>query len=73
MATLIHMPEDVVHQKNDQPHRHFRDENHHPDPVELTGGLGHQMSPTDPGNPQNWPVYKKIYTSAVAIAFAFAV
>ena len=79
MATLIHMPEDVVHQKNDQPHRHFRDEHHHhpqathPDPVELTSGLGHQMSPTDPENPQNWPIHKKIYTSVVAIAFAFAV
>ncbi|KAL9000209.1 MAG: hypothetical protein Q9169_001111 [Polycauliona sp. 2 TL-2023] len=35
--------------------------------------IGHMMSPTDPDNPQNWPLSRKIYASAVATAFAFAV
>jgi hypothetical protein len=79
MATHVQMSDEHMHPKDPQLHRHFRDEHHHhpqathQDPVKLTSGLGHQMSPTDPENPQNWPVHKKIYTSAVAAAFAFAV
>ena len=35
--------------------------------------VGHMMSPTDPDNPQNWPIFKKVYASSVSVAFAFAV
>ncbi|KAL8951265.1 MAG: hypothetical protein Q9222_002744 [Ikaeria aurantiellina] len=35
--------------------------------------VGHMMSPTDPDNPQNWPLHRKLYASTVAVAFAFAV
>jgi hypothetical protein len=79
MATHVQMPDEVVHPKDHQPHHHFRDEHHHhpqathADPVQLTSGLGHQMSPTDPENPQNWDVLRKIYASTTAMAFAFAV
>lgn len=31
------------------------------------------LSPTDPDNPQNWPFRRKLFASAVAIAFTFAV
>ena len=34
---------------------------------------GHMMSADDPDNPQNWRLYKKIYASAVAFAFAWVV
>ncbi len=34
---------------------------------------GHMMSADDPDNPQNWPLYKKVYASAVAFAFAWVV
>ena len=34
---------------------------------------GHMMSATDPDNPQNWPVYKKVYVSVVAFAFSWVV
>lgn len=34
---------------------------------------GHMMSADDPDNPQNWPLHKKIYASAVAFAFAWVV
>ena len=34
---------------------------------------GHMMSANDPDNPQNWPLHKKIYASAVAFAFAWVV
>ena len=35
---------------------------------------GHQaLSPTDPDNPQNWPLRRKLYASAVASAFTLAV
>jgi len=27
----------------------------------------------DPDNPQNWPIYKKVYVSSVGLAFVFAV
>ncbi len=33
----------------------------------------HNMSPFDPDNPQNWPVYKKIFASSASFAFAFVV
>ena len=34
---------------------------------------GHMMSADDPDNPQNWPLYRKVYASAVAFAFAWVV
>lgn len=34
---------------------------------------GHMMLADDPDNPQNWPILKKIYASAVAFAFAWTV
>lgn len=35
---------------------------------------GHNvLSSTDPHNPQNWPLRRKIYASSVAAAFTFAV
>ena len=40
------------------------------DPMATTG---HTMSADDPDNPQNWPLYKKIYVSATAFAFAWVV
>ena len=34
---------------------------------------GHNaLSPTDPDNPQNWPLRRKLYTSASSFAFVFA-
>ncbi|MCJ1396031.1 hypothetical protein MMC18_008918 [Xylographa bjoerkii] len=35
--------------------------------------VGHMMSLSDPDNPQNWPLHRKIYVSAVSFAFAFVV
>lgn len=40
------------------------------DPI---AAAGHMMSADDPDNPQNWPLYKKFYASAVAFAFAWVV
>ncbi|KIX07721.1 uncharacterized protein Z518_02375 [Rhinocladiella mackenziei CBS 650.93] len=40
---------------------------------EATGGIGHQMSASDPDNPQNWPLHRKLHASFVAFSFAFAV
>ncbi len=34
---------------------------------------GHMMAADDPDNPQNWPLHKKVYASAVAFAFAWLV
>ena len=34
---------------------------------------GHMMSAQDPDNPQNWPIHRRAYVSAVAVAFAFVV
>ncbi|KAI4131723.1 MAG: hypothetical protein LQ347_002860 [Umbilicaria vellea] len=31
------------------------------------------MSPSDPDNPLNWPIHRRIYVSTVAFAFAFVV
>ena len=45
-----------------------------PDPKDaMPPPAGHMMSPTDPDNPQNWHVSRKVYVSLVATAFAFAV
>lgn len=71
MATRLQPSDEAMHPK-DQPHHHHPQASH-ADPVQLTSGLGHQMSPTDPGNPQNWQVVKKLYASVAAMAFAFAV
>ena len=35
--------------------------------------VGHAMSPRDPDNPFNWPLYRRVYASAVSYAFGFAV
>ena len=38
-----------------------------------TSAGGHNaLSPTDPDNPQNWPLRRKIYASSVSFAFVFA-
>lgn len=34
---------------------------------------GHIMSPQDPDNPFNWPLYRRVYASAVSYAFGFVV
>lgn len=39
----------------------------------ITAPAGHMMAANDPDNPQNWPVQRKIYVSAVAFAFAWVV
>lgn len=38
-----------------------------------TPATGHMMPANNPDNPQNWPLYKKVYASAVAFAFAWVV
>ncbi|KAL9042481.1 MAG: hypothetical protein Q9180_000572 [Flavoplaca navasiana] len=51
-------------------------ESNSPEPkseVAMRAPAGHMMDPTDPDNPQNWPLTRKIYASTVAVAFAFAV
>lgn len=35
--------------------------------------VSHSMSSSDPGNPMNWPIHRRIYASSVAWFFAFAV
>lgn len=37
-----------------------------------SGGAGHSMTPNDPLNPMNWPLWKKIYASATAFLFTLA-
>ena len=32
---------------------------------------GHTLSPMDPDSPMAWPLWKKMYTSAVAFSFVF--
>lgn len=39
----------------------------------MAGMPVHMMEHHDPENPQNWPILKKLYASAVATAFAFVV
>ena len=39
----------------------------------MTAPAGHMMAANDPDNPQNWPVQRKIYASAVAFAFTWVV
>jgi hypothetical protein len=34
---------------------------------------GHMLSNNDIDNPKNWPIYRKVYASSVAFAFAFVV
>ncbi len=45
------------------------------EPSEEATGLmtGHMMSLQDPDNPPNWPIHRRIYASAVSVAFAFVV
>ncbi|GAM84757.1 hypothetical protein ANO11243_027580 [Dothideomycetidae sp. 11243] len=50
-------------------HHHLNDS----DLIKPTGGLGHSLPLDDPENPQNWPLAKKVYTSAASMAAAFAV
>lgn len=38
-----------------------------------SGAGGHMMAADDPDNPQNWPISKKVYVSAVSFAFAWVV
>ncbi|KAI4225211.1 MAG: hypothetical protein L6R36_004075 [Xanthoria steineri] len=58
------------------PPHHPSMESNSPEPkldAAMHSPVGHMMSPTDPDNPQRWPLSRKIYVSAVATAFAFAV
>lgn len=32
-----------------------------------------ELSPRDPDNPLNWPIYRRIYVSAASFAFSFVV
>ncbi|KIW81321.1 hypothetical protein Z517_04346 [Fonsecaea pedrosoi CBS 271.37] len=40
---------------------------------EAMGGISNPMPTSDPDNPQNWPLHRKVYVSFVAFSFAFAV
>ncbi|EXJ70698.1 uncharacterized protein A1O5_05688 [Cladophialophora psammophila CBS 110553] len=40
---------------------------------EATGGISNPMPASDPDNPQNWPLHRKVYVSFASFAFAFAV
>ena len=44
-----------------------------PNNLSTSAILSHQLSPTDPDNPMNWPLYRRVYASAVSWAFAFVV
>lgn len=35
--------------------------------------LSHSLSPDDPNNPMNWPLYRKIYVSLCGYLFAASV
>ncbi|KAI9666744.1 MAG: hypothetical protein M1831_001519 [Alyxoria varia] len=37
----------------------------------MPSAAGHGMSPSDPDNPMNWPLLRKLYASAVSFAFTF--
>ena len=43
------------------------------DPPMTSAPVHHQLSPEDPDNPMNWPIYKRVYVSLAAAAFTFAV
>jgi hypothetical protein len=32
--------------------------------------LSHSLSPSDPDNPMNWPLYRKVYVSSCGFLFA---
>ena len=34
---------------------------------------GHAMSPQDPDNPFNWPLYRRVYVCLASTAFGFTV
>jgi hypothetical protein len=38
-----------------------------------SGVLSHSLSPKDPDNPMNWPLYRKIYVSSCGFFFAASV
>lgn len=42
-------------------------------PTPIPAPAGHNLSPSDPDNPQNWPKWKKVHASAVATAFTFSI
>ncbi|OCL13664.1 MFS general substrate transporter [Glonium stellatum] len=44
-----------------------------PNHLSTSAILSHQLSATDPDNPMNWPLYRRVYASAVSWAFAFVV
>ena len=46
---------------------------HHSEEPMASAMLSHSMDPKDLENPMNWPLHRKIYTSAVAWMFAAAV
>ncbi|OQV06117.1 hypothetical protein CLAIMM_10741 [Cladophialophora immunda] len=40
---------------------------------EAMGGISNPMPASDPDNPQNWPLHRKVYVTFVSFSFAFAV
>jgi hypothetical protein len=61
------MADEIMPQKN----RHVQGEGHHG--ASAAEMLSHSMPPTDPDNPMNWPLHRRVYVSSVAWVFAFAV
>lgn len=52
---------------------HAPKDDEHGEPMLASHVLSHSMSSTDPENPMNWPLHRKLYTSACAWAFAASV
>jgi hypothetical protein len=49
-----------------------QDEQHQQQPM-ASEVLSHSLSPSDPDNPMNWPLYRKIYVSLCGFLFAASV
>jgi hypothetical protein len=45
----------------------------HAEPMLASEILSHSMPTTDPDNPMNWPLHRRLYTSVCAWLFAAAV
>ncbi len=46
---------------------------HHDMKMAAEPAEGHMLATDDPANPQNWPIWKKVYVSAAASGLAFVV
>jgi MFS transporter, DHA1 family, multidrug resistance protein len=44
-----------------------------PNTMATTQIVSHSLPADDPDNPMNWPLHRKLYASAVAWFFSFAV